>query len=284
MLIKSNLSSGNPPNNISETVRFALEEDVGSGDVTGLLLPEEQICTATVITRENAVICGQDWFNEVFTQTDSAVTLEWMVEEGSRCSAGTVLVSLRGPSRSLLQGERVALNFLQTLSGTATATRKLVNLVEDLSVKILDTRKTLPGLRLAQKYAVACGGGFNHRLGLYDAYLIKENHIISTGGISEAVARARALNPAKPVEIEVENLSELQQALEAKADIIMLDELSLEDMKTAVELTAGRAKLEASGNVSENNLREIAKTGVDYISVGAITKHCRAIDLSMRLL
>ncbi|MBB3102405.1 carboxylating nicotinate-nucleotide diphosphorylase [Azomonas macrocytogenes] len=268
---------------IDAGVRRALAEDVGSGDITAQLIPAERLAHAAVITREAAVICGTAWVDMVFRQIDPRVAVHWQVADGQRVEPEQALFVLEGPARALLSGERTALNFLQTLSGVATTCRHYADLVEGTGVKLLDTRKTLPGLRMAQKYAVTCGGCHNHRIGLYDAFLIKENHIAACGGIGEAIATARRTAPGKSVEVEVENLDELRQALDAAADIVMLDELSLPDMRTAVELTAGRAKLEASGGVNEATLRVIAETGVDYISIGALTKHVRAVDLSMRL-
>lgn len=268
---------------IEANVRRALTEDIGSGDITAQLIPEERLAHATVITREAAVIAGTAWVDAVFRQLDPRVAVHWQVADGDRVQPNQALFHLEGPARALLSGERSALNFLQCLSGVATRVAHYVELVKGTSVKLLDTRKTLPGLRLAQKYAVTCGGGHNHRIGLYDAFLIKENHIAACGGIAQAINAAHRIAPGKPVEVEVENLDELQQALDAGADIIMLDELSLDDMRTAVTLTAGRAKLEASGGINDTTLRTIAETGVDYISIGTLTKDVRAIDLSMRL-
>ncbi|GAB3475167.1 carboxylating nicotinate-nucleotide diphosphorylase [Azotobacter salinestris] len=268
---------------IAANVRRALAEDIGSGDITAQLIPEERLARARVITREPAVIAGSAWVDEVFRQIDPRVAVHWEVADGERVDADKLLFSLEGPARALLSGERSALNFLQTLSAVATRCRRYADLVEGTPVRLLDTRKTLPGLRLAQKYAVTCGGCHNHRIGLFDAFLIKENHIAACGGIAEAVAAARRIAPGKPVEVEVEDLQELEQALSAGADIVMLDELSLEDMYTAVRLTAGRAKLEASGGINGDNLRRIAETGVDYISLGTLTKDIKAVDLSMRL-
>lgn len=268
---------------IEANVRRALTEDIGSGDITAQLIPEERLAHATVITREAAVIAGTAWVDAVFRQLDPRVAVHWQVAEGDRVQPNQPLFHLEGPARALLSGERSALNFLQCLSGVATRVAHYVDLVKGTSVKLLDTRKTLPGLRLAQKYAVTCGGGHNHRIGLYDAFLIKENHIAACGGITQAINAAHRIAPGKPVEVEVENLDELQQALDAGADIIMLDELSLDDMRTAVTLTAGRAKLEASGGINDTTLRTIAETGVDYISIGTLTKDVRAVDLSMRL-
>lgn len=268
---------------IEANVRRALTEDIGSGDITAQLIPEERLAHATVITREAAVIAGTAWVDAVFRQLDPRVAVHWQVADGDHVQPNQPLFHLEGPARALLSGERSALNFLQCLSGVATRVAHYVDLVKGTSVKLLDTRKTLPGLRLAQKYAVTCGGGHNHRIGLYDAFLIKENHIAACGGITQAINAAHRIAPGKPVEVEVENLDELQQALDAGADIIMLDELSLDDMRTAVTLTAGRAKLEASGGINDTTLRTIAETGVDYISIGTLTKDVRAVDLSMRL-
>ncbi|WP_434456805.1 carboxylating nicotinate-nucleotide diphosphorylase [Stutzerimonas urumqiensis] len=268
---------------IDAGVRRALAEDVGTGDITAQLIPAERLAHATVITREAAVLCGTAWVDAVFRQIDPRVAVHWQAADGERVQANQPLFHLEGPARALLTGERTALNFLQTLSGVATRCRHYADLVEGTGVRLLDTRKTLPGLRLAQKYAVTCGGCHNHRIGLYDAFLIKENHIAACGGIAEAVAAARGIGPGKPVEVEVESLDELDQALAAGADIVMLDELSLADMRIAVDRAKGRAMLEASGGVDESTLRVIAETGVDYVSIGALTKHVRAIDLSMRL-
>lgn len=271
-------------NDVQSAVRAALKEDIGSGDITAMLIPDTEIAAAKIISREAAVICGQAWVDEVFRQIDNSVTVTWHVKDGDHVEPNSVLFELQGKARSLLTGERSALNFLQLLSGTATTCREYANLVAHTQVKLLDTRKTIPGLRTAQKYAVTCGGCHNHRIGLYDAFLIKENHIAAAGSIANAIAAARQLAPGKPVEVEVESLNELEQALDANADTIMLDNFSLEDMRKGVALTAGRAKLEASGNVSKATLAGIAETGVDYISIGALTKHARAVDLSMRLI
>jgi nicotinate-nucleotide pyrophosphorylase (carboxylating) len=267
---------------ITETVRFALAEDIGSGDITAQLIPADHTANARIITRENAVICGVNWVNEVFQQIDNSITVTWHIADGDYVTANSVLFELSGPARALLTGERTALNFLQLLSGTATICKHYSDLVAHTDVRLLDTRKTIPGLRTAQKYAVTCGGCHNHRIGLYDAFLIKENHIAACGGIAAAILAARDIAPLKPVEVEVENLTELDIALEGNADIIMLDNFSLEDMREGVARTAGRAKLEASGNVSTQTLAAIAETGVDFISIGALTKHAQAIDLSMR--
>ena len=268
---------------LARTVAFAIEEDVRDSDITAALIPAENTAKARVITREKATVCGVEWVNEVFRQIDPEVKVSWHVQDGEQVEPNQVLFELEGCARSLLTGERCALNFLQTLSGTATVCRRYADMVTGTGVKLLDTRKTIPGLRTAQKYAVTCGGCFNHRAGLYDAYLIKENHIAACGGIAQAVNTAREQAPGKPVEVEVENFVELQQALDAGADIIMLDEFTIPDMVKAVKLTDGKAKLEASGGVTDETLRIIAETGVDYISIGGLTKHCKAVDLSMRV-
>ncbi|MNJ09992.1 Nicotinate-nucleotide pyrophosphorylase [carboxylating] [compost metagenome] len=268
---------------IEANVRRALLEDIGSGDITAQLIPAERLAKATIITRDDCVIAGTAWVDAVFRQLDPRVAVHWQVKDGERAKANQPLFHLEGPARSLLSGERSALNFLQMLSGVATHAQFFADKVADTQVKLLDTRKTLPGLRLAQKYAVTCGGCHNHRIGLFDAFLIKENHIAASGGIAQAINAAHKIAPGKPVEVEVESLEELQQALDAGADIVMLDELSLDDMREAVRLNAGKAKLEASGGVNESTLRVIAETGVDYISIGAMTKDVKAVDLSMRL-
>ncbi len=268
---------------IEANVRRSLREDIGSGDITAQLIPESRLANATVITRDRAVICGTAWVDEVFRQLDARVAVHWQVQDGQQAEPNQALFHLEGPARALLSGERTALNFLQTLSAVATRCQHYADLVQGTGVKLLDTRKTLPGLRLAQKYAVTQGGCHNHRIGLFDAFLIKENHIAACGGIAAAVTSARSIAPGKPVEVEVESLDELQQALAAGADIVMLDELSLDDMRQAVAITAGRAKLEASGGINDSTLRGIAETGVDYISIGTLTKDVKAVDLSMRL-
>lgn len=268
---------------IEQNVRTALQEDVGKGDITAELIPASNQARARVISRQDAVICGSAWVDEVFRQVDPEVQIEWLVQDGDRVSRDQVLFHLQGSARSLLTGERAALNFLQTLSGTATISYEYARRVAETPVRLLDTRKTIPGLRLAQKYAVRCGGCFNHRIGLYDAFLIKENHIMACGGIEQAIQTARSNHPGRPVEIEVETEEQLERALVAGADIVMLDNFSPERMVAAVRQTAGRAKLEASGNITDDNLLEYANTGVDYISIGALTKHCRAVDLSMRI-
>lgn len=270
------------PADLLDHVRHALAEDIGSGDLTALLIPASKRATATVITREPAVLCGTAWVNETFAQLDPAVRLHWHFNDGDQLAANDTLCRLEGPARALLTGERTALNFLQTLSGTASATRRYADLVSGTNCTILDTRKTLPGLRTAQKYAVVIGGGANHRAGLFDAILIKENHIAAAGSIGAAVERAREIAPGVLVEVEVESFEELEAALAAGADRIMLDDFDLEATRRAVAIAAGRAQLEASGGIDEQALRAVAATGVDFISVGSLTKHVRAIDLSMR--
>ena len=274
------------PPDLEEQVARALVEDVGAGDLTAALVPRERVGRATVITREAAVICGQPWVDAVFRQIDPAVQVQWEVAEGASAAPDQLLLRLSGPARALLTGERTALNFLQTLSGTATTTRRYVELLAGLPCRILDTRKTIPGLRRAQKYAVRCGGGSNHRMGLYDGILVKENHIMAAGSIAAAVNAARAQGAKVPVEVEVETLDELRQALDAGADMALLDEFSLDDMRAAVAMNRSHArgpmKLEASGSVSIETLRSIAETGVDFVSIGSLTKHVRAVDLSMR--
>lgn len=270
------------PDDIQQTVSRALAEDIGSGDVTADLIPLYKQATAHVICREAAVVCGVAWFNEVFHQLDPAVEIDWQYLDGDKVKPGTLLCTLHGKARSILTGERTALNLLQTLSATATATRHYADLVAHTNCRILDTRKTLPGLRNAQKYAVRCGGGTNHRIGLYDRVLIKENHIMAAGSITAAIEQARKLHPGILVEVETENLQELGEAIVAQADIIMLDDYDMETMREAVRITAGRIPLEASGGVNVNTVRPIAETGVDFVSIGEITKHIRAVDLSMR--
>ncbi|MBB1229693.1 carboxylating nicotinate-nucleotide diphosphorylase [Pantoea pleuroti] len=272
---------------IPDAVAQALKEDLGGEidadrDITAQLLPADTQADAQVITREAGVFCGKRWVEEVFIQLGSHATLIWHVEDGDQIEADQLLFEIEGPARLLLTAERTALNFVQTLSGVATEVSRYAALLAGSQTQLLDTRKTLPGLRTALKYAVLCGGGSNHRLGLSDAYLIKENHIIASGSIRQAVERAQWLQPDVPVEVEVESLEELRQALEAETDIVMLDNFSLEAMRAAVELNQGRALLEVSGNVTETTLPQIALTGVDYVSVGALTKHVRALDLSMR--
>ena len=270
---------------IARQVSAALAEDLGAGDVTAALVPASQQVRAQIIAREPAVLCGIDWADATFKQLDPSIRLDWQAQDGDALVADRAVVKLAGPARPILTGERTALNFLQTLSATATAAHRYVDAVAGTGCRILDTRKTLPGMRLAQKYAVRCGGAQNHRLGLYDMVLIKENHIIAAGSIGGAISRAHQTSPGIPVEVEVENLGEFDQALDAGADIILLDELTLDDMREAVKRNrsrASKAKLEASGRVTLATVREIALTGVDYISIGSITKHVQAVDLSMR--
>lgn len=267
---------------IEQQVKQALDEDVGAGDLTADLIPADAIADAVLISREDAVLCGQAWFNEVFQQLDESVSVTWHFQDGDAIKANSEICRLSGPARSILTGERTAMNFLQTLSATATLTNHYVQLVADFKVDVLDTRKTLPGLRLAQKYAVHCGGGVNHRIGLFDEILIKENHINAAGSIAAAVSQARTLHPGISIEVEVESFDELEQALAAEADIIMLDNFTTADMTKAVDMTQGRSQLEASGNVNADTIRAIAATGVDRISIGALTKDVKAVDLSMR--
>ena len=274
------------PKDIGDQVAAALIEDVGSGDVTALLVPETQQVRGRVVTREDAVMCGRAWVDETFRRLDPTIRIEWRAQDGERIRPQQVLFEISGDARPVLTGERTALNFLQLLSATATQARRFVEAVRDTGCTILDTRKTIPGLRTAQKYAVLCGGAQNLRMALYDMVLIKENHIAAAGSISGAIAAAKKAAPGLKIEVEVESLSGLEQALAAAPDIVMLDNFSLAEMREAVEFTRARnktVKLEASGNVSLEGVRETAATGVDYISVGAITKHIRAVDLSMRL-
>lgn len=275
------------PLEITRSVSDTLKEDLGgtldpNADITASLIPADVQGSATIITREHGVFCGQAWADEVFRQLGGAVKIDWHVQDGDKVEPNQKLCSLTGPARILLTGERSAMNFIQTLSGCATTTAEYAQALQGTDCRLLDTRKTVPGLRSALKYAVACGGGFNHRIGVFDAYLIKENHIIACGGITQAITTAKQLNPGKPVEVETENLDELRLAIEAGADIIMLDNFTVPMMREAVAINAGRAALENSGNVTMQTLREYAETGVDYISVGALTKHVRAMDLSMR--
>ena len=268
---------------IAPLVALALEEDIGSGDITAGLVSADEKAIATVITREPGVLCGAQFVDAVFDAVDSSLEVAWLKVDGDKLKANDRLFTVSGAARSMLTGERAALNFLQMLSGTASYSAKLAALVKGTPARLLDTRKTIPGFRLAQKYAVTCGGCHNHRIGLYDAFLIKENHIAACGGIREAIETARANAPGKPVEIEVESLDELSEALNARADRVMLDNFSLDDMRQAVALNNAQAELEASGNVTESTLRDIAETGVDFISIGALTKVIMPLDLSMRL-
>jgi nicotinate-nucleotide pyrophosphorylase (carboxylating) len=267
---------------IDALVNQALNEDIGSGDITAELVGEDETLHARVITREPGVLCGRAFAETVFATVDASLLVSWHCADGDVLAADDLLFEVSGPARSVLTAERTALNFLQLLSGTATYSRSLAVLVEDLPVRLLDTRKTIPGLRLAQKYAVTCGGCHNHRIGLFDAFLIKENHIAACGGIESAIAAAKATAPGKPIEIEVESLDELTLAINAGADRVMLDNFSLDAMREAVASAAGRSELEASGNVNEQTLRAIAETGVDFISIGALTKAVTPLDLSMR--
>ncbi len=267
---------------IQINIQHALQEDIGDADITALLTPEDEQATATIITRQNMVLAGQPWVNALIQAYDPSVQITWLKNDGDAVSANETLYTLKGSARSLLTVERPALNFIQTLSAVATKTAEYLKYLEGTNTKLLDTRKTLPGLRIAQKYAVAIGGGQNHRLGLFDAFLIKENHIMAAGGIAQAIAKAHQIAPNKPVEVEVETWDELNQAIEAHADIVMLDNFSQQQMIDAVKHVAGRCKLEASGNITLDNLCEVASTGVDYISMGVLTKDVQAIDLSMR--
>ncbi|MFZ3519027.1 carboxylating nicotinate-nucleotide diphosphorylase [Vibrio harveyi] len=275
------------PLEITRAVADTLKEDLGGTldadkDITASLIPADAINAATIITREHGVFCGQAWADEVFKQLGGKVAIEWHVKDGDKVEPNQTLCTLTGPARDLLTGERNAMNFIQTLSGCATITAEYAERIAHTECRLLDTRKTIPGLRSALKYAVACGGGFNHRIGVFDAYLIKENHIIACGGITQAITTAKSLNPGKPVEVETESLDELKEAIEAGADIIMLDNFTTDMMREAVTINAGRAALENSGNVTLETIAEYAETGVDYISVGALTKHLKAMDLSMR--
>ena len=269
------------PSDIAKLVTFSLQEDVGTGDITAELIPIDKTISAKLISRDNGVFCGRPWADEIFQQVDSSITANWHIEEGAKLSPDQTLLQISGSARSILTAERTVLNFLQTLSAVSTISQHYASLVRHTSVKLLDTRKTLPGLRSAQKYAVRVGGCFNHRLGLFDAFLIKENHIAACGGIEAAVSKAKALYPNKPVEIEVQNLNELELAISAEADTVMLDNFECSNILKAVKLNGGRVKLEASGGIEADMLVSIAETGVDYISLGALTKNCQAIDLSL---
>lgn len=267
---------------IQLNIQQALQEDIGAGDITALLTPEDEQATATIISREDMILAGQPWVNALIAAFDPSIQITWLKNDGDLVRANETIFKLAGSARSLLTVERPALNFVQTLSAVASKTAEYVKQLDGLNTKLLDTRKTLPGLRIAQKYAVAVGGGQNHRLGLFDAFLIKENHIMAAGGIAQAITKAHQIAPGKPVEVEVETWAELEQALEAQADIVMLDNFSQQQMIDAVKHVAGRCKLEASGNITIANLREVASTGVDYISMGVLTKDVKAVDLSMR--
>ncbi len=271
------------PTDIKEIVRQALAEDIGIGDLTAKLIPGSKQANAHVITRDNAILCGTAWFDEVFRQLDSTITIEWHANDRDSIQSGQTICQVRGPARSVLSGERMALNFLQLLSGTATQTRRYVDAVNGTQAKILDTRKTLPALRNAQKYAVTCGGGYNHRMGLYDGILIKENHILAAGSITQAVQQAKATAPAGAmIEVEVEDLAEIKEALAVGSERLLLDNFDLETLRIAVAETRGRAKVEASGGITLENIRAVAETGVDYISIGVLTKDVIAVDYSMR--
>ena len=265
---------------ISESVRIALAEDIGTGDVSAALCDPHDV-SAKVICRETATLCGQAWFNETFKQLDTSISVQWLREDGAVMHPGNEICHISGPARSILSGERTALNFLQTLSGTATATKKLLHRLKGTDTQLLDTRKTIPGLRYAQKYAVLCAGGKNHRIGLFDAYLIKENHIAACGSISNAIARAKQQHPELKIEVEVETLTQLKEAIDHQATIALLDNFSLQEVKQAVELSNKKIKLEVSGNITMENINQYAMLGVDYISVGALTKHVQAVDFSM---
>jgi nicotinate-nucleotide pyrophosphorylase (carboxylating) len=269
---------------IVKDIELALKEDVGSGDISALLIDENKLLRTQLLVREEAILCGTAWFEQAFKQCDEGIHLDWQAQDGDRVNAESVVCRISGPARAILTAERTALNFLQTLSGTATTTRYYVDKISQTKCRILDTRKTIPHLRLAQKYAVTCGGGLNLRIGLFDAYLIKENHLAACGSIRQAVERGRALHSDKLLEVEVETLEQLQQAIEANVDRALIDNFSLEEMKQAVKMTSNQIQLEASGNITDESLFNIANTGVDFISIGALTKHVRAIDFSLRFL
>ena len=271
----------NIPRDISEIVRISLKEDIETGDITGQLIPKAKVIKAKIISKDLGIFCGGPWAEEVIQQLDDAIELTWLVKEGSSVKPQEQLASLSGSARNILTAERTLLNFLQTLSATATTSNHYSRLVAHTKVQLLDTRKTLPGLRSAQKYAVRVGGCYNHRMGLYDGYLIKENHISAFGSVSAAIAQGQLNNPGKSIEIEIQALDELEEAIQAGADIIMLDNFKLSNIVSAIELNAGRSKLEASGGIDKNSLVKIAETGVDYISIGALTKDCQAFDLSL---
>lgn len=273
-----------PAHAVTSQVKLALEEDIGQQDLTADLIPINTQAVANIVTREKTTLCGQDWLNEVFKQLDPNINIHWFFADGDVINEGDVICRLEGAARTLLTGERTAMNFIQTLSATATLAQTYAHEVKGVAVQILDTRKTIPGFRLAQKYAVRCGGCYNHRVGLYDGILIKENHINAAGSIAAAVAQARELHPSVEIEVEVENFDELNQALATDADIIMLDNFDVPKLEQAVAINKGKAKLEASGGITLENVRKIAETGVDRISVGALTKDIQAVDLSMRFI
>ncbi len=268
---------------IKQSVANALQEDIGTGDISAALIPTAETCTATIITREPAILCGISWATEAFHQVDASLKLKWHFSDGDTLNPNDRLLTVSGSAQSILTAERTALNFLQSLSGTATRCRRYANLVSEFEVKLLDTRKTIPGMRLAQKYAVSTGGCCNHRLGLYDAFLIKENHIKACGSITDAVDTARKNHPDKAIEVEVESLDQLEEAIAAGCNTVMLDNFPLHDMKIAVKMAQGKVKLEASGGINDNNLLKVAGTGVDFISLGTLTKSLEAIDLSLRI-
>ncbi len=270
------------PQNIQNDVKRVLQEDIGNGDISAQLIDQDAVLEMNLLVREDAVLCGSAWFDEVFRQCDRAIKIKWSARDGDRVKANTNLCTLSGLARALLSAERSALNFLQTLSGTATITRQYVDRISDTNCRILDTRKTIPQLRLAQKYAVVCGGGTNHRIGLFDAYLIKENHLAACGSIKATVELGRTLHPERFLEVEVEDLDQLQQVIDAQADRALLDNFTVEKLKQAVTLNDRRIELEASGNITDENLLAFARTGIDFISVGALTKHLQAIDFSLR--
>lgn len=270
------------PENIGTVVQNALDEDIRDGDITAQLILADTRASATVICRENAVLCGTAWFEQTFLHLDDSCSVSWQRRDGERMEAGQVVCELSGPARALVTGERTALNFLQTLSGTATTTRRYADALAGTSTALLDTRKTIPGLRVAQKYAVLCGGGRNHRIGLFDGILIKENHIEAAGSISAAIAQMRSRFPELPIEIEVESIAELHEAVGAGADMLLLDNFSIEKLREAVKLAGPRVQLEASGGFEFDGIRAVAETGVDFISIGALTKHLHAVDFSMR--
>ncbi len=267
---------------IQTDVEAALLEDIGSGDISAGLIDEEAMLDMNLLVREDAVLCGTAWFDEVFRQCDPSIKIEWLASDADQVKSNTTLCIVSGLARAVLGAERTALNFLQTLSGTATTTRRYAGLIEHTRCRLLDTRKTIPKLRMAQKYAVACGGGTNHRIGLFDAYLIKENHLAACGSIEAAVERGRSLHPDRLLEVEVENLDQLQQAIDARVDRVLLDNFSIDELKQAVALNHRRIELEASGNIGEDNLLATASTRIDFISIGALTKHLQAIDFSLR--
>jgi nicotinate-nucleotide pyrophosphorylase (carboxylating) len=269
-------------NNIVDQIKKVLEEDLGPGDITAQLIDPKEVLDVHLICRENAVLCGCEWFTQTFLMLDSDVSIEWLFEDGNQVPENTIVCRIKGNARSILSAERTALNFLQTLSATATVTHRYQSLIATTKCRILDTRKTIPGLRHAQKYAVTCGGGSNHRIGLFDAYLLKENHLAAAGGIKPATRQARELNPDALLEVEVETLAQLQEAIDVGVDRVLLDNFTIEQLQEAVALTDQRVELEASGDITEANILEVAQTGVDFISIGALTKHVRAIDFSLR--